>query len=200
MEGFLTGTADSLDEIWAANHGEEKRRRKERKALRRETKRQKLAEQGVPPQAKQEDAILVKDELNPISQSGEEATFVSLHHSPVLIIDHSPTPIIPQSKQSNSHTQSRSDKQPFDLKIRNSSGPSIPTPKSKKPQSARSTNSNPFKRRRSKEPQIPDEELRVKFSIPGAMEEYVASKWLNVKELKRLEDQDSTSRIERKQT
>jgi len=183
MEGFLTGTADPLPGGFDAEAVElrraEKRRRKEDRALRREKKRLKRL-----PKARIDDEDEEQADVHP--ESGPRIGAGVTTMTPESMIDPVLVPVSPLVQQEASPSSSPLPSEPVANNSSTIPGPSKLCKALRQPKPIPS--SSTFRRPRRKDSQPTDDEFRSRFSVPGAMEAYLASKWLNLQELKRLAD------------
>ena len=179
MESLITGTADRAD-LKALRKKErrqaEKRRRKEEKALRREMKRQKRSKveteeeiQGF--DAPEQEAEAMVGMLT--FQSNSESALGHVVARPSRTCQPAPPEISTKTPEASPAVPPKPQRDPGPSKRRKTLG---------KPKFAQ----------REDLDKPTDEELRVRFAVDGAMEAYLASRWTDVAELKRLSDAGGT--------
>ncbi len=215
MEGLLNGTADPIDEVTANQLGTrqaEKRRRKEEKALMREMKRQKRLSKAAVQNGmtNEEEEVRIEQGITHHDEASERDEGMSTPVSIVNPILDGTSPTQPRSSPSASPkadlnamaqpgTLPATD-QLMRLSYAATPEPVLPSPtkirktfgKPKVPLTSGSSSSTPRARRKKAEKPT-DEELRSRFSTPGAMNAYISGKWVALGELKRLADAGSTS-------
>ena len=198
MEGLLNGTeapSYHVDEkhLRRLRHGQRKSR-KERKAARREKKRRKLIpradedEMQVEEEAGREETRRPAEEGHILPAMTSMSDPESIVASPSSLARPPTSRVAPTSARPVKHSQSgpeHSQPEP----------PITPEPSEarrilKRPRRAPSPAPDPENRMQA---QPTDDELRYRFALPGAMDAYLASKWLNLQELKRLADDGGTS-------